>query len=137
MDIESTRAHPTISRNLFWLPVSSISQSARQHGDGHIPVGTPMRLLLLLALPVLAAGLTAGKELKTTGHGKSQVLHLAAFLPYTYSNTYGNGLELALVMALEAINADPAVLANVELRIHTSNTACSKDVAGLALLKQM
>ena len=74
--------------------------------------------------------------MRTQGHGKSQVLHLAAFLPYSSSN-YGNGMELALVMALEAINADPAVLANVELRIHTSNTACSKDVAGLALLKQM
>ena len=72
-------------------------------------------------------------------HGKSQVLHLAAFLPYPPDGNgqNGNGMELALVMALEAINADPAVLANVELRIHTSNTACSKDVAGLALLKQM
>ena len=98
-------------------------------------------LLLGILLQLTCAGAsavsTAGKELKTTGHGKSQVLHLAAFLPYTYSNTYGNGLELALVMALEAINADPAVLANVELRIQASDTACSKDTAGLALLKQM
>ena len=92
-------------------------------------------ILLQLTCAGASAISTAGKELKT-GHGKSQVLHLAAFLPYT-SSTYGNGMELALVMALEAINADPAVLANVELRIHTSNTACSKDVAGLALLKQM
>ena len=95
-------------------------------------------ILLQLTCAGASAISTAGMELKTTGHGpgKSQVLHLAAFLPYT-SSTYGNGMELALVMALEAINADPAVLANVELRIHTSNTACSKDVAGLALLKQM
>ena len=97
-------------------------------------------LLLGILLQLTCAGAsaisTAGKELKT-GHGKSQVLHLAAFLPYTYSIIVGNGMDLALVMALEAINADPAVLANVELRIHTSNTACSKDVAGLALLKQM
>ena len=102
-------------------------------------------LLLGLLLQLTCAGhagtsevrvSTAGTVLRTTGgHGKSQVLHLAAFLPY--SSNYGNGMELALVMALEAINADPAVLANVELRIHTSNTACSKDVAGLALLKQM
>ena len=98
-------------------------------------------LLLGILLQLTCAGAsavsTAGKELKTTGHGKSQVLRLAAFLPYTYSTTYGNGMELILVMALEAINADSAVLANVELRIHTSNSACSKDVAGLALLKQM
>ena len=93
-------------------------------------------LLLGILLQLTCAGAsavsTAGKELRTTGHGKSQVLHLAAFLPYS-TNIYSNGVELILVMALEAINADPAVLANVELRIHTSDTACSKDVAGLAL----
>ena len=97
-------------------------------------------LLLLLRIAVLvvlqsacttgATVLTAGKELRTTGHGKSHVL-------YTLSNTYGNGLELALVMALESINADPTILVDVELRIHASNTGCSKDIAVLALLKQM
>ena len=105
----------------------------------------PLLLLLLIAVLVVlqsacttgATVLTAGKELRTTGHGKSHVLHLAAFLPYTLSNTYGNGLELALVMALESINADPTILVDVELRIHASNTGCSKDIAVLALLKQM
>jgi ABC-type branched-subunit amino acid transport system substrate-binding protein len=101
-------------------------------------------LLLLLLLHLLqptrtgasAAPVSSIKELKTTGHGKSHgVLHLAAFLPYI-SNTYGNGMELALVMALEAINADPTVLVDVELRIHASNTGCSKDTAALALFKQ-
>ena len=103
----------------------------------------PLLLLLLLLGIILqltcvgaSAVSTAGKELRTTGHGKSQVLHLAAFLPYSASSR-SNGIELVLVMALEAINADPAVLVNVELRIHTSYTACSKDVAGIALLKQM
>ena len=96
------------------------------------------RLLVVGFLVLLLAPTqTTGKELKTTGHGKSQTLHLAAFLPYTYSTTYGNGLELTLMMALEAINADPTVLADVELRIHTSDTGCSKDIAALALLKQM
>ena len=102
----------------------------------------PILFLLLLLRPARAAGaataLAAGKELKTTGHGKSQVLHLAAFLPYTYRSAgAGNGLELVLVMALEAINANPTVLRDVELRIHASDTGCSKDAAQLAFLKQM
>lgn len=102
----------------------------------------PILFFLLLLRPARAAGaataLAAGKELKTTGHGKSQVLHLAAFLPYTYRSAgAGNGLELVLVMALEAINANPTVLRDVELRIHASDTGCSKDAAQLAFLKQM
>lgn len=99
---------------------------------------TPLLVVGFLFL-LLAPTQTMGKELKTTGHGKSQTLHLAAFVPYTSfaSTSYGNGLELALMMALEAINADPTVLADVELRIHTSDTGCSKDLAALALLKQM
>ena len=103
------------------------------------------RLLLLLLLCVLQLNPTvgafttieAGKELKTTGHGKSQVLHLAAFLPYSYSTKGGSGVELAYMMALEAINADPTVLPDVELRILTSNSGCSADTAMTAMLKQM
>jgi hypothetical protein len=103
------------------------------------------RLLLLLLLCVLQLNPTvgafttieAGKELKTTGHGKSQVLHLAALLPYTYSTHGGNGVELAYVMALDAINADPNVLPAVELQILASNSGCDKDTAQLAMMKQM
>ena len=103
------------------------------------------RLLCLLPIfvvflqPIAGAftSLVAGKELKTTGHGKSQVLHLAALLPYTYSTHGGNGVELAYVMALDAINADPNVLPAVELQILASNSGCDKDTAQLAMMKQM
>ena len=82
------------------------------------------------------------KELKTTGHGKTRVLRLAAFLPYTWDYSYssshvGNGMEVALVMALEAINADPTVLADVELRLVASDSRCSNTIAARAVLKQM
>ena len=104
-----------------------------------------MRLhLLVLLLPILQSTITytdavvrGGKELKTTGHGKSQVLHLAAFLPYSNRATISNKFELALVMALDAINADRVILPNVEQRIHSSDSACSKDTAQMALLQQM
>ena len=121
-----------------------------------LPHSTVLRAILLRLLPILfllllllrparatgaaATALAAGKELKTTGQSKTQVLHLAAFLPYIYENRLagaGNGLELVLVMALEAINANPSVLRDVELRIHASDTGCSKDTAPLAFLKQM
>ena len=106
-----------------------------------------LRARLLCLLPIFVVflqptagaftSLVAGKELKTTGHGKSQVLHLAAFLPYSYSTKGGSGVELAYMMALEAINADPTVLPDVELRILTSNSGCSADTAMTAMLKQM
>ena len=109
----------------------------------------PLRAMLLCLLPIFVVflqptrtagaftSLVAGKELKTTGHGKSQVLHLAAFLPYSYSTKGGSGVELAYMMALEAINADPTVLPDVELRILASNSGCSADTAMTAMLKQM
>ena len=121
---------------------AAIAAPRFNHHHHHHLLLLPLLLLLHSSSSVSAAAapaaLVAGKELKTAAlPGKTQVLHLAVFLPYTYSNSAGNGFELALVMGLEAINADPAVLPGVELRLLASNTGCSAELSSIALLKQM